>query len=337
MACRYRHIQQKENQPYPKARRFFNIRHQCLDNDEFKSNHSYVMVCVYLLIVAILVNIYSSVEAIFIIYGSKNHSTCKENYEDTLVLITLFAFLQLILSGDIESNPGPIVYKNCPVCNKMVHLRSKTCSSCEYNKKQVKGISNSRNSSIRSGVNGVSYRSTNIPVTTSPNVAKITQWKVRESNSSQKWAKRNEQTNAKRCLLYKQNSERKRNISRKNYHKHASSIKNHVLNAYYSKHDLNKAKQRQMYKQNKGKILDKRRIAALISCSISKKYSKFRSGPSKLTAYIKKILAKVQKNLWMRSTYISNTWLKHVYNIVSLLKMILLKKLPICVHLCWQH
>ena len=41
----------------------------------------------------------------------KNHSTCKENYEDTLALIALFAFLQLILSGDIESNPGPIVYK----------------------------------------------------------------------------------------------------------------------------------------------------------------------------------------------------------------------------------
>ena len=108
----------------PKQEDIFNILHQCLDNDEFKSNLSYVMVCVYLLIVAILVNIYSSVEAIFIIYGSKNHSTCKENYEDTLVLITLFAFLQLILSGgDIESNPGPIVYKNCPVCNKMVHLR----------------------------------------------------------------------------------------------------------------------------------------------------------------------------------------------------------------------
>ena len=88
------------------------------------------MVCVYLLIVAILVNIYSSVEAIFIIYGSKNHSTCKENYEDTLALSALF---QLILSGDIESNPGPIVYKNCPVCNKMVYLRLKTCSSCEYN------------------------------------------------------------------------------------------------------------------------------------------------------------------------------------------------------------
>ena len=79
-----------------------------------------------------------------------------------------------------------------------------------------------------------------------------------------------------------------------------------MLNAYYSRHDLNKAKRRQMYKQNKGKILDKRPIAALITCSISKKYSKFCSGPSKLTAYIKKILAKVQKNLWMRSTYVSN-------------------------------
>ena len=48
----------------PKQENIFNILHQCLDNDEFKSNLSYVMVCVYLLIVAILVNIYSSVEAI---------------------------------------------------------------------------------------------------------------------------------------------------------------------------------------------------------------------------------------------------------------------------------
>ena len=226
------HIQKQED--------IFNILHQCLGNDEFKSNLSYVMVCVYLLIVAILVNIYSSFEAIFITYESKNHSTCKENYEYTLVLIALFAFLQLILSGDIESNPGPIVYKNHPVCNKMVHLRSKTCSSCEYNfKKQVKGIiSKSRNSSVISGVNGMSYRSTNIPVTTSPKAAKITQGKVRESNSSQKWARLKEQTNAKRCLLYKQNPEILIG------HKHTSSIKKHVLNAYYSKDDLNKAKRR---------------------------------------------------------------------------------------------
>ena len=71
-----------------------------------------------------------------------------------------------------------------------------------------------------------------------------------------------------------------------------------MLDAYYSKHDFNKAKRRQMYKNNKGRILNKCHIAALISCSISKKYSKFCSGPSKLTAYIQKILGKVSKKSW---------------------------------------
>ena len=44
--------------------------------------------------------------------------------------------------------------------------------------------------------------------------------------------------------------------------------------------------------------MDKCHIAALISCSITKNYFKFRSGPSKLTAYIEKILAKLPKKSW---------------------------------------
>ena len=71
-----------------------------------------------------------------------------------------------------------------------------------------------------------------------------------------------------------------------------------------AKMTLTKLSEGQMYKQNKGKILDKHRIAALISC---KKYSKFRSGPSKLTAYIKKIPAKVpKKSLGEKHLYIKH-------------------------------
>ena len=48
-----------------------------------------------------------------------------------------------------------------------------------------------------------------------------------------------------------------------------------------------------MYKDKKDKLLDKRRIAALVSFSIRKKYSKLRSGPSRLTVYINSIITKV--------------------------------------------
>ena len=92
-----------------------------------------------------------------------------------------------------------------------------------------------------SGVDIESYRSTNIPVTTSPNPAPLTQVEVGKSsfiNNAQKWAKRKEQTNTNRRLLHKQNPERYKYSSRINYYKHASSVKKHVLDAYYSKHDF---------------------------------------------------------------------------------------------------
>ena len=210
---------QRETNHIPMRDDISNILHQCHDNEEFMSNFNHVLVCAYVLHLLIMLmleytkHIYSSINAIFIIYGSTNHCTFKENYEDTLLLITKFTFLQLILSGHIESNSGPSVYKNCPVCNKMVHLRSKACSFCECKfKKKVKGISKNRKSSVMSGVDIESYRSTNIPVTRSPNPPPLTHIEVSKSsfiNSSQKWAKCKEQTNAKRCLLYKQNPERK--------------------------------------------------------------------------------------------------------------------------------
>ena len=131
--------------------------------------------------------------------------------------------------------------------------------------------------------------------------------------SSKTWAKRKEQTNARRRLLYKESPERKRNNSRKRYHMHASPVRKRVLEAYYSnpspvkkqaldayynKHDINKAKKRQMYKVEKGVLINKHSIATLISCSISKKYSKLRSSPSKLESYVKKILAKLPEKSW---------------------------------------
>ena len=61
---------------------------------------------------------------------------------------------------------------------------------------------------------------------------------------------------------------KEKEISRKRYHMHASPVRKRVLEAYYSnpspvkkraldayynKHDINKAKKRQMYKVEKGK------------------------------------------------------------------------------------
>lgn len=41
----------------------------------------------------------------------------------------------------VETNPGPNVHKDCPICNSMVPIRSKSCTSCgfKFNKK-IKGI-----------------------------------------------------------------------------------------------------------------------------------------------------------------------------------------------------
>ena len=75
------------------------------------------------------------------------------------------------------------------------------------------------------------------------------------------------------------------------YHSNPSPVKRRTLDAYYREHELNKAKQRKRYKDKKDKILDKLRIAALVSCSISKKYSRLCTGPSRLTVYIKNIVA----------------------------------------------
>ena len=38
-----------------------------------------------------------------------------------------FIFHSLILSGDIEVNPGPI-YRDCPECNQKVHIKQKNCT-----------------------------------------------------------------------------------------------------------------------------------------------------------------------------------------------------------------
>jgi len=38
-----------------------------------------------------------------------------------------FIFLSLLLSGDIEVNPGPI-YRNCPECDQKVHIRQRNCT-----------------------------------------------------------------------------------------------------------------------------------------------------------------------------------------------------------------
>ena len=67
------------------------------------------------------------------------------------------------------------------------------------------------------------------------------------------------------------------------YHKHPSPVKQRALDAYkanpspikqwalegyYKEHDLSKGKKRQIYKEKCVKILDKRCISRLVTCSI---------------------------------------------------------------------
>ena len=46
------------------------------------------------------------------------------------VMNVSFCALSLILSGDIETNPGPF-HRLCPQCNEGIHIKRKVCS-CGY-------------------------------------------------------------------------------------------------------------------------------------------------------------------------------------------------------------
>ena len=46
-------------------------------------------------------------------------------------VLNVFFQMCLILSGDIETNPGPITTKTCPSCDAQIHIRKKICT-CGY-------------------------------------------------------------------------------------------------------------------------------------------------------------------------------------------------------------
>ena len=88
----------------------------------------------------------SPLAVLIIFYGSPFQLTLNETIKNDIVIVGVFTFLQLLLSGDVESNPGPNVQKDCPICNKVVPIRSKSCSSCGFKfNKQVRGVSKSWN------------------------------------------------------------------------------------------------------------------------------------------------------------------------------------------------
>ena len=49
-----------------------------------------------------------------------------------------FIFTYLLLSGDIESNPGPGLYIVCPLCKEKVHVQKCVCSCGFILKKKTK-------------------------------------------------------------------------------------------------------------------------------------------------------------------------------------------------------
>ena len=46
-------------------------------------------------------------------------------------LLSVIFHLLLLLSGDIEPNPGPVINKSCPICNAQIHIRKQVCT-CGY-------------------------------------------------------------------------------------------------------------------------------------------------------------------------------------------------------------
>ena len=46
-------------------------------------------------------------------------------------LLSVIFQLLLILSGDIETNPGPVISKSCPICNAQIHIKKQVCT-CGY-------------------------------------------------------------------------------------------------------------------------------------------------------------------------------------------------------------
>ena len=183
--------------------------------------------------------------------------------------------------------------------NNPVHIRCKSCSSCGFCfNKQVRGISKTSSGLgiLDHSGNLVDNISCSAPVQIgidNNSSMKSSSSYPSHNKADQKWAKRKDKINAEQRFLYNQDPESKQKSSWKNYYLHPSPVKKRALDAYYRKHELNKAKQRKIYKDKKDKILDKCHIAALVSCSISRKYSRLRTGPSRLTVCIKNIVAKL--------------------------------------------
>ena len=61
-------------------------------------------------------------------------STCNYSFVwflSVYYVLNVFFQMCLILSGDIETNPGPITTKTCPSCDTQIHIRKKICA-CGY-------------------------------------------------------------------------------------------------------------------------------------------------------------------------------------------------------------
>ena len=247
------------------------VLHEC--KIKLRSDFNSFIVCCFLLhcfisvilLYLLVTYIRSPLAVAFLLFCGSPFNLPFTLIEENLIIIVIY--MQLMLSGDIESNPGPNVYKDCPICNKPVYIRCKSCSSCGFSfKKHVRGVSNTCNRPATSG-HSVDT-STNTPGTTAAasssilasqvstcNVAQNincsapvqigvdsnTNW-FRESTLSQpsstkaaqKWAKCKDKTNAKRRFIYHQNPESKQKNSLKSYYLHPSPVRKRALGAYHS-------------------------------------------------------------------------------------------------------
>ena len=132
------------------------VLEECSSSNKLRSAYSYAMLytCILLyylevvtLCTVLTLHIDGPLAVLVVLYGSPLQLSLTS--KDNQLLIVVFTFLRLLLSGDVETNPGPIVYRPCPICKNMVPIRSKSCSSCGFKFNQnIKGITKTWSSNM---------------------------------------------------------------------------------------------------------------------------------------------------------------------------------------------
>ena len=211
-------------------------------------------------------------------------------------ILNIFFQMCLILSGDIETNPGPV--KTCPSCDAQIHIRKKICTCgyvfnqnyqnlnpfpiCASPSKSYTGTLNpdtlidldntasdiscrTHAQKSKEGENNRVDTDTEGEIDRIDNESSDLDYHVAKRSLSQptegsvKWGKRSEKVNAKRRLQYKLNPIGKRLINQMFYHSQPETRREKVLHAYHTNPSPAKRRMRDTYHANPSPIKEKAR------------------------------------------------------------------------------